>query len=178
MVSIDQTRKHLLSRGHHVLALAGMALLALGLAQPHAETMGPPSGQMPEVDPEFADNLLKDPDVIFIPVIRSGAPPEVRTGENKAEDSGHYTPSADALHFTGACNGEAECEQHTGKDYVEVTGRVSIEALGASPDDPITEVIPAVIIKVGNESCWWSCSGSNCDCVCAPAQSPPRCPRL
>jgi hypothetical protein len=77
MVSIDQTRKHLLSRGHHVLALAGMALLALGLAQPHAETMGPPSGQMPEVDPEFADNLLKDPDVIFIPVIRSGAPPEV-----------------------------------------------------------------------------------------------------
>jgi len=179
MVSSGQTRKHLLSRGHQVLVLAGVALLASGLAQLHAQTMGPPSGKMPEVDAEFADGLLNDPDVIFVPVIRTGAPPEVRTGEEKAEDSGHYTPDAQALHFTGGCSSEAECEQHSGKDYVEVTGRVSIEALDASPDEPITQVIPALIIKVGNESCWWSCNSSagssTCDCVCAPARNPPRC---
>lgn len=176
--SSRQTRKCLWSRGHYVLALAGAALLASGSVQLHAQTMGPWAAPMEEVDSDFVDDLLKNPNVVFVPVLRTAAPPEQRTGVGKAADSGHYTPSTDALQFTGACAGEAECEQHSGKDYIEVTGKISTEALGVSPTDPITEVIPALIIKVGNESCWWSCSGSTCDCVCVPAQTPPRCPRL
>jgi hypothetical protein len=181
MVNSDRrTKKHLESKGRYVVALVGAVFVASWLTPLHAQTMGGPTGKMPEVDSKITDSLVGDRTLVFVPIIRTETSPQQFTGEGNSADSGHYTPDGDALKFTGGCKDEA-CGEYTGKAYVDVTAKVSTQALGVSSSDPITEVIPAIIIKIGNESCWWSCSSaagsSSCDCVCAPAKNPPACPR-
>ena len=178
-----QTRKHLRSRGHHVLVLAGALLLASGLTQPRAQTqgpsMGPSAGAVQEVDQGFANGLVNNPNVVFVPVIRKGAAPVIeRVGKGHASDSGQYEPKADALEFSGACKDEAGCSQYDNQPYVTITGKVSTEALGVSPNNPITEVLPVLMIKVGHGTCWWSCSSpggsSGCKCTCVGGGTCPQ----
>jgi hypothetical protein len=178
----QETRKHLLSRGHHVLALAGALLLASGLAQLQAQTMGPSSGPMQEVDQGFANGLMNNPNLVFVPVLKEGkgAALSERTGQGHAMDSGQYQPKTDAVELRGGCKKgkNGGCSNYIGKDKVQISGDVSTEALGVSAKNPITEVIPMVFIKVGDGSCWWSCSSpggsSGCKCTCVGGGSCPQ----
>ncbi len=172
----QQTRKDLFLTVRHVLALAGALLLTSGLAQLQAQSMGPSSGPMQEVDQGFANGLMNNPNLVFVPVLQKGVGLSERTGKDHVVESGQYQPKTDALEFTGACKDETGCNK--GQDYVDIAGKVSTAALGVSAISPITEVIPMVFIKVGHGSCWWSCSSpggsSGCKCTCVGGGSCPQ----
>jgi hypothetical protein len=144
--------------------------------------MGAQQGKVPAMTEEFAKELVSNPDLVFIPLLKEDATVDYLAGPAEA-DSGMYTPDEEAVGFSGACDDQAECDQKFGnEDYIWITGRISKQALGASAAAPITRVIPGLVVQVGASTCWWSCSGpggsSQCSCRCTPSLTPPTsCPQ-
>ena len=150
-----QMSKRLPWSGHRVVALAGAMVLASGLAQLQAA-----DPQVPPVPPGL-DNAG---DIAFVQVLKENAALTRYIGKGHSESAHYPRPGTTS---SGACDDEASCKQeYGGQSSVKASVEVPMSTIGVSPDNPITEVIPTLIVKVGKGTCWWSCSAGTCDCVC------------
>jgi hypothetical protein len=138
-----------------------MALLfAVGSAQGHAEEMGKPDGDLLQLD-ESSQKAL-GADVVYVRLLKEDGTVESRAGRGLESERISY-PS----------DGPLQLHYDTNGSEIVISGRLSKEALGASADAPITLVIPSVLVRIGNASCYKDCfvpqGTSSCSCVCSVA---------